>query len=169
MAGDPYRATGGSEGNSTRHRETANDAYQLGVELRWRQDQGKSTLLRHAVFHAAARHIATVMAMCRHSPPHETVEKVRLWRFHGKAPFENKGVINTGFLDSRVFRQSQSRCAADCQKRPLRSRFRWCLRKPPDTVGESTCAVTTNNTPLVTRIGFGGNPIGQPPHLMLKG
>src|SRR5438552_3135411 len=70
MAGDPYRATGGSEGHSTRHRETANDAYQLGVELRWRQDQGKSTLLRHAVFHAAARHIATVMAMCRHSPPH---------------------------------------------------------------------------------------------------
>src|SRR5712691_837756 len=69
MAGDPYRATGGSEGHSTRHRETANDAYQLGVELRWRQDQGKPALLRHAVLHAAARHIATVMAMCRHSPP----------------------------------------------------------------------------------------------------
>ena len=70
-------------------------------------------------------------SMCRHSPPHETVEKVRLWRFHGKAPLENKGVIDTGFLDSRVFRQSQPRRAADCQKRPLHSRFRWCLRKPP--------------------------------------
>src|SRR5712691_6314825 len=136
MAGDPYRATGGSEGHSTRHRETANDAYQLGVELRWRQDQGKSPLLRHAVLHAAARHIATVMALCRHSPPHETVEKVRFWRFHGKAPFENKGVVDTGFLDFRVFRQSQPRRAADCQKRPLRSRFRCCLKKPPATLLE---------------------------------
>ena len=30
------------------------------------------------------------------------------------------------------------------------------------------CAVTTDSALLVTRIGFGGNPIGQPPNLMLK-
>jgi enamine deaminase RidA (YjgF/YER057c/UK114 family) len=41
--------------------------------------------------------------------------------------------------------------------------------KRADTVGEPTCAVTTNNTLRVTRIGFGGYPIGQPPHLTLKG
>src|SRR5262249_25121720 len=74
MAGDPYRPTGGSKGHSTRHRETANDAYQLGVELRWRQDQGKPALLRHAVLHAAARPIATVTALCRRAPPHTAEE-----------------------------------------------------------------------------------------------
>src|SRR6266508_6769551 len=74
MEGDPYRAPGESEGHSSRHRETTNYACQLGVELRWRQDQGKPALLRHAVLHAAARHIATVTAMCRHSPPNTAVE-----------------------------------------------------------------------------------------------
>src|SRR5436309_2859432 len=43
------------------------------------------------------------------------------------------------------------------------------LTKSGDTVGEPICAVTTHNTLRVTRIGFGGNPRGQPPHLMLKG
>src|SRR5216683_2508310 len=105
MAGDPYRATGGAEGHSTRHRETANDACQLGVELRWRQDQGKSTLLRHAVLYAAARHIATVTAMCRHSPPHETVEKVRFGVFMEKRLLKTKELQTpvfsiSGFFDS---------------------------------------------------------------------
>jgi len=43
------------------------------------------------------------------------------------------------------------------------------ITKPPDTVGESPCAVTTHNTLRVTRIGFGGHPRGQPPYLTLKG
>src|SRR5436309_7349979 len=45
----------------------------------------------------------------------------------------------------------------------------FCPKQGRDTVGESICAVTAHNTLRVTRIGFGGNPRGQPPHLMLKG
>ena len=41
--------------------------------------------------------------------------------------------------------------------------------KGTDTVGQPTCAVTTHNTLRVTRIGFGGHPRGQPPHLTPKG
>src|SRR5262249_26325277 len=38
-----------------------------------------------------------------------------------------------------------------------------------DTVGQPPCAVTTHNTLRGTRLGFGGHPRGQPPHLTPKG
>ena len=37
------------------------------------------------------------------------------------------------------------------------------------TVVMTLCAVTANNVLLVTRLGFGGGPRGQPPYLMPKG
>src|SRR5262249_23213609 len=53
----------------------------------------------------------------------ETVEKVQFRRFHGKVLLENKGVIDVGFLDFRVFRQSQLGRAGDGFQPPLRCGF----------------------------------------------
>jgi hypothetical protein len=37
------------------------------------------------------------------------------------------------------------------------------------SICELSCAVTSSNTLLVTRIGFGGYPRGHPSYLMPKG
>src|SRR5215510_8226102 len=48
-------------------------------------------------------------------------------------------------------------------------RWRWGWMGGMANTCELFCAVIISNTLLVTRIGVGGSPIGQPPYLMPKG
>src|SRR5712692_9465220 len=50
-----------------------------------------------------------------------------------------------------------------------RTARRRCWMDGRVNIRELSCAVTVSNTLLVTRIGFGGYPRGQPPYLMPKG
>ena len=59
--------------------------------------------------------------------------------------------------------------AAPGLERPVCARSSLATVSRRETVARSVCAVTTNYTHRVTRIGFGGYPIGQPPYLMPKG